>query len=73
MTDDADHRHLTIQLQFGHTYFDVRTEYFVYEANSFIADVGGFLGLLLGYSILGLLESVVNTAELVLGRKKGRE
>lgn len=34
--------------------FDVREEYLVYDTNNLIADVGGYLGLLVGQSILGI-------------------
>ena len=32
----------------------LREEYVVYDSDSFIADVGGFFGLLLGQSMLGI-------------------
>ena len=35
-------------------------QYVIYDSNSFIADVGGFLGLLLGYSALGLYDEFVS-------------
>ena len=31
-------------------------QYYIYDQNSFIADVGGYLGLLLGQSIYGIYE-----------------
>ena len=31
--------------------YKVHEEYYVYDGGDFIADIGGFLGLLLGYSI----------------------
>ena len=34
--------------------YDIKEEYYIYALDGFIADVGGFLGLLLGQSILGL-------------------
>ena len=34
--------------------FDVREEYLVYDISSLMADVGGYLGLLVGQSILGI-------------------
>ena len=34
--------------------FDVREEYLVYELSNLIADVGGYMGLLAGQSILGI-------------------
>ncbi len=49
-------RILEIRVDFPSSRHDIRTEYIVYDADSFIADVGGFLGLLLGYSAFGLLQ-----------------
>ena len=34
--------------------FNLREEYLVYDTSNFIADVGGYLGLLVGQSILGI-------------------
>ena len=41
---------LTVQLTFAVTSFDVTEEKLRFDGHSFIADVGGFLGLLLGAS-----------------------
>ena len=41
-------------------------QYFLYDTDSFIADVGGFMGLLLGFSALSLYNELVN----ILGRFK---
>ena len=38
----------------------VQEEYLIYPFESFVADVGGYLGLLLGASILSLVESSTN-------------
>ena len=46
-------------LYFESTHSDVREEYLIYDASSFIADVGGFLGLLLGYSIFSILANAI--------------
>ena len=32
----------------------VKEQYVVYDGNTFVADVGGYLGLLLGHSLLGI-------------------
>ena len=34
--------------------FDVREEYLVYDTSNLIADMGGYMGLLMGQSILGI-------------------
>ncbi len=41
--------------------FDVRRQYVLYDYNTFIADVGGYLGLLLGYSALGMVHKLTDT------------
>ena len=40
--------------------YQVTQQYFVYDFDSFIADVGGFMGLLLGFSILSLYDELEN-------------
>ena len=42
---------MVLAWQYMNTDFIVRHEYLTYDRNSFIADVGGYLGLLLGYSV----------------------
>lgn len=37
---------------------DVRKQYVIYDFNSFIADVGGFMGLLLGFSLLSIYDEI---------------
>ena len=34
--------------------YQLQEEYIVYDINDFIADVGGYMGLLLGYSVLSM-------------------
>ncbi len=36
--------------------YEVREQYFIYDGNTFIADIGGYLGLLLGHSILSIVQ-----------------
>ena len=38
--------------------YEEREEYYVYDEWSFIADVGGYMGLLLGYSLLSLCNDI---------------
>ncbi len=57
-----------------HVYFDsgrheAREEYYVYDDNSLIADVGGYLGLLLGHSAFSLfcgMKELVHKAKSLL-------
>ena len=37
----------------------VRREYLLYDQNDLIADIGGYLGLLLGYSILSVFHRIL--------------
>ena len=45
---------------------EIIEEYFLYDMDSFVSDVGGFLGLLLGASILSLVEELI----VICARKK---
>ena len=38
--------------------YDLVEEYYIYNWSSFIADVGGYLGLLLGYSVLSMYQTI---------------
>ena len=35
----------------------MKTQYVIYDALAFLADIGGYMGLLLGYSLLSLYKS----------------
>ena len=45
---------MTLSFLFHDGSFDVREEYLVYDISNLIADVGGYMGLLAGQSILGI-------------------
>ena len=45
---------MMLVFQFEDGTYDVREEYIVYDTSNFIADVGGYLGLLMGHSILSI-------------------
>ena len=53
--DEANY--IVMQLYYPNNKITVKEEYYVYDASNIIADFGGFLGLLLGYSILGFYDS----------------
>ena len=44
----------TIRLKIPHGEYEFAQEYYLYGMDSFIPDVGGYLGLLLGYSLLSM-------------------
>ena len=56
---------MELEWQYMNTDFVVRHEYLTYDINSFIADVGGYLGLLLGWSILSIYEFLGNCTQKV--------
>ena len=43
--------------------YEKKEHYFIYDGNALIADIGGYLGLLLGFSIYGIVESFVEYFE----------
>ena len=51
----------TLELAFkiGKTSYKEEEQYVIYDFNSFIGDVGGFLGLLLGYSALSIYDELI--------------
>jgi hypothetical protein len=53
--------------RFKNSRYEVREQYVIYDSDSFIADVGGFLGLLLGHSAY----SVYREVEDWVGRRVG--
>lgn len=48
-----------LEFQFKDGMYQTSEEYIVYDADSFIADVGGYLGLLLGHSMLSIYSNSV--------------
>ncbi len=48
----------------------VKEQYVVYDGNTFVADVGGYLGLLLGHSLLGIYRDAVATVVFSMSHLK---
>ena len=48
----------------------MKTQYVIYEALALLADIGGYMGLLLGYSILSLYKSAAPTLTWCLEKFK---
>ena len=63
---------MAIEWKYMNSDYIVRQEYLTYDINSLIADVGGYLGLLLGYSVLSiyqwLMGCIHKAFKAVLGR-----
>ena len=57
-----------LYINIGKSLHEVREHYYIYDSNSFIADVGGFLGLLMGHSLFGIYCSLEETLFSRLGR-----
>ena len=49
---------LVLQLRINDRSYEERKQYYIYETDSFIADVGGYMGLLLGCSIWSLINEI---------------
>ena len=45
----------------GKNLFLVAFQYLIYDFNALVADVGGYLGLLLGHSVYGIYVVITNT------------
>ena len=52
--------------------FESKRQYIVYDGSSFIADVGGFLGLLLGHSVYGLVGQAAKVFSRLWTKRAGR-
>ena len=52
----GDRKELILEILVPTGRYEEREQYVVYDSDSFIADVGGFLGLLLGHSMLSLYQ-----------------
>ena len=70
---------LLFQLYFPSTMYDERKQYLIYDKTHFIADFGGYLGLLLGSSLLSVydkvkrwLKSLIKLMSEKLSRKYGQ-
>ncbi len=59
-----------MELSYPSGFHEVREEYLIYSSASFFADVGGYLGLLLGQSLYSVLCELVDA---VMRKKKERE
>ena len=47
---------LTLQFYYQGSRYDITSQYLAYDIENVIADTGGFLGLLLGYSLFGFYD-----------------
>ena len=47
---------LSLKLFYNNGRYNIKEQYYTYGLNSFVADFGGYLGLLLGHSILSAFD-----------------
>ena len=52
--------------------YEVTNEYYTYDENSFIADVGGYLGLYFGLSILSFFDMGVEAVHRIMAKMRGK-
>ena len=50
--------------------YEVTNEYYTYDENSFIADVGGYLGLFLGFSLLSFFDMGVESVNSIMAKMR---
>ena len=50
--------------------YEVTNEYYTYDGNSFIADVGGYLGLCLGFSLLSFFDMGVESVHWIMAKMR---
>ena len=65
---EVDHRML-LRFKILDAHYNVENEYYIYDEVSFMADVGGFLGLLLGSSMYSIYVYMVE--RMSIGKMKG--
>ena len=52
-----------LKIYFAKDMFPVKEQFYIYDNANLIADFGGYLGLLLGYSLLGFYDSLMDFFE----------
>ena len=53
----------TLRIYYAHDKYPVKNQFYIYSTSNLIADFGGYLGLLLGYSLLGFYDTLVDFFE----------
>ena len=57
-----------LRIYFGRDKFPVKEQFYIYGTANLIADFGGYLGLLLGYSLLGFYDTLADFFEHMFQR-----
>ena len=61
-----------IGFYFGKDRFGLKKQYYTYDFQNFLADFGGYLGLLLGYSLLGFYDTLTTIFKHATDKKRTR-
>ena len=67
---EMGHNYWRVRLFFGKDRFHMRTQYYTYDFSGFLADFGGYLGLLLGSSIMGCYDTLMDLLKKIFGKSK---
>ena len=51
---------LSLNFKYRNGMYNIDREYYVYDTSHFLADIGGYLGLLLGHSLLSIYSMSTN-------------
>ena len=66
--DDYYYNEFQLLMRITDRTYEERTQYIIYDTDSFIADVGGYMGLLLGYSIMSLYVEIESLLKRMIRR-----
>ena len=66
--DDYHYDEFQLLMRITDRAYEERTQYIIYDTDSFIADVGGYMGLLLGYSIMSLYVEIESLLKRMIQR-----
>ena len=59
-----------LEIYFAKDKFPVKDQFYIYSTANLIADFGGYLGLLLGYSLLGFYDTLLDFSEYMIKKCK---
>ena len=68
--DEVEHCQVHLKLQMLDSSYKEEEQYVIYDTASFIADVGGYMGLLLGSSLLSLYMAIEACLRKAVGKPK---
>ncbi len=59
------HRFVWLEVYFRNGRYPVKEQYYIYDENSLVADIGGYLGLLLGHSLYSIFCGLENLGHIL--------